>query len=153
VQDTLPAAEEAEEPREAVEAALTKAREEVMDHVYRVLDMVEHKVHAQAKAQEAKALEAHKQQLEQQMQQEQELHELKQAVLEEYKAQMMDKHAAFKSTEEAEQEHEVCVQLMFTRMCCFFQSGHAWTASYGNLLCKLGLCLKANPQPAAEKPT
>lgn len=129
VQNTLPAADEAEEPCEVIEAAIAKAREEVWEDLYKVLDLVEAKVHAQAKAEKAKRLEAEKQQLEQQMHQEQELHKLKQALLKGYKAKMQDKQAAFTSADEAEQEHKVCVWLIFPCFCSLFHSGHSWTVS------------------------
>lgn len=111
VEDTLPAADKDEQAKADIEAAIAKARDEVMRYVHKALDLVEQKVDALAKTQEAEALEAERRKLMQHIQQEQELYRLKQDILVDYKAQMQDKQAGFTSVLEAEREHKVCMLL------------------------------------------
>jgi MoxR-like ATPase len=108
IEDTLQAADKDDTAKAEVEAAITKARNAVMAYVHKVLDLVEQKVDALAKTQEAEALQAERHRLELRIQQEQEMYTLKQDILMDYKAQMQGKQAGFASVLEAEHEHKVC---------------------------------------------
>lgn len=112
IDNTLPAADEADVPKHEAVAAVERAVDELQDYMHKALTVVEQQMNVLAAKEQARNMEEQKVEMELQLQQDKDDQEIKQAMFEQYKAAMQDKLSQFKTTVEVDKEHEVSLPMV-----------------------------------------